>query len=411
MRFTCSRSSLMAAIIFALLPCVWASDVQSILYTFTGKADGAGPTNVLIADASGNLYGTAAGGGVNNYGTVFELSPNSSGGWTETVLYSFAGGDAGDGSNPMGIAFDGNGNIFGLTRLGGTSDSVCGCGAVFELSPGSNGGWTEAVLYRFTLQSGISPLGAPTLDAEGNLYGTTSGGGANGYGTVFELSPEAKGGWIEKTVFDFSSTSGVEPFTNVILDSSGNLYGVTTGRGGPDGTAKGTVYKLSKVAWGWSFTLLYIFRGPRGAYPVGGLVFDSAGNLYGTTSEGGAANFGTVFELTPTTQGQWKETLLHDFTGGSDGGIPWAGLTIDAAGSLYGIAAFTETNTAFKLSPSPRGGWFFEVLADLAPSDNYVNTAPFLLNSAGNLFNVSSAGGGGSCDPGCGFVYEVSPGK
>ena len=256
-------------------------------------------------------------------------------------------------------------------------------------------------------------MGAPTLDSNGNLFGTTPYGGTNDCGIVFELSPSANGQWTERTIFNFSQTSGRLPFTGVILDGAGNLYGVAQGPGGPDGTGKGTVYKLSKVAWGWSFSLLYTFRGPRGAYPIGSLVFDSVGNLYGTTSEGGKTNNGTVFELTPTTQGQWKETLLHDFTGRSDGGMPWAGLTIDPAGNLYGIAAFTATNTAFKLSPSSRGGWIFEVLADVIPANGYVNLAPFLLDSAGNLYNVTSIGGSGSClnGYGCGFIYKVSPSK
>jgi uncharacterized repeat protein (TIGR03803 family) len=401
--------AVLGAVMFALVvtPSTWAADTLTILYSFQGGSDGAEPWSGLISDAAGNLYGTAAGWGAGTNGVVFELSRTSSGAWSETVLYSFAGGS--DGSNPVGIVFDGKGNLFGLTRLGG--DSLCACGTIFELSPNSGGGWTEQVLYRFSVSTPSSPLNSPTLDSAGNLFVVTPNGGAGGRGAVFELSPNVNGGWTGRTIYSFSKTSGLPSWGPVTLDSAGNLYGTTQNEGGPDGGGKGTVYKLSKTAWGWNFTLLYTFRGPRGAYPVGTVVFDSVGNLYGTTSEGGATNHGTAFELSPTTQGQWKETLLHDFTGGRDGAIPWAGPTVDSAGNVYGVTTGSATapSTVFMLSPSPLGGWKFQVLADLPATNGYFGFAPLLNDAAGNLYGVSLGAGNSKCEGGCGFVYELAP--
>jgi uncharacterized repeat protein (TIGR03803 family) len=402
---------IVAIVVFTFSAAAVAADTQTTLYTFTGYGDGGQPEGGLIADADGNLYGTTAGGGAYYDGTVFELSPNGNGRWTETVLYSFAGGDAGDGSTPLGIVFDGQGNIFGLTQFGGTNDDVCNCGTVFELSPNSNGGWAETVLYTFVVGGGLVPMGAPALGADGSIYSTTSEGGEYNDGVIFQLSRNSDGGWTYKTIFDFSQTAGRVPLTGVILDSAGSLYGVAQGSGGPNKMGKGTVYRLSKVPWGWTYTLLYTFQGPGGAYPLGNLVFDSTGNLYGTTSQGGATNNGTVFEVSPTTKGQWKLSILHDFTGGSDGGGPWAGLTIDSTGNLYGVTAGSSTilSTAFELSRSSAGIWKFQVLADLPYSNGYFNLAPFLRDAAGNLYNVMTGGGGGNCHGGCGFVYELSP--
>jgi uncharacterized repeat protein (TIGR03803 family) len=255
-----SLYKLVAAFIVMLLAAATpfcAAGQEKILYSFSGM-DGAAPVAGLIRDASGNLYGTTSwGGGISaqscnasddGCGTVFELTPEANGTWTETVLYSFTG--QADGSQPVSnLTFDDNGNLYGTTVAGGSSTYPCnlgGCGVVFRLSPSTNGEWTEEVLYSFSgYNDGNAPSSGVILDAQGNLYGTTLQGGSNDVGTVFELSPKAGGGWQETVLHSFTN----------------NGYGTD------------------------------------GAYPEGGLIFDRVGNLYGTTNEGGVFMYGSVFEL------------------------------------------------------------------------------------------------------------------
>jgi uncharacterized repeat protein (TIGR03803 family) len=265
-----------------------ATDKQTILYSFKGKGDGAGPESALVSDAAGNLYGTTYHGGSScDCGTAFELSPNSGGGWTKTILHIFTEGN--DGAWPFGaLVLDSNGNLFGETVVGGPADS----GTVFELSPNSTGGWTETILYAFKgAPDGREPSGGLVFDASGNLYGTTFYGGTGnsvncisifGCGTAFELSPSA-GGWIETVLYDFTaSTDGNWPSCALIIDNSGNLYG-TASRGGNYGA--GTVFQLSPSSDGWTFAALYSFTDAsgEGQDPEAGLLLDHVGNLYGTT--------------------------------------------------------------------------------------------------------------------------------
>ncbi len=306
---------------------------EKVLHTFNGK-DGNAPYAGLIFDSSGNLYGTTTVGGAYGDGTVFELMPKAGGGWTEKVLHDFNGKD---GYFPRGgLIFDDSGNLYGTTNIGG----VYGVGTVFELMPKTGGGWTETVLHDFNNNGidGEGPDAGLIFDGSGNLYGTTTVGGANLNGTVFELTPKTRAGWTETVLYNFNGADGSQPVAGLIFDNIGNLYG-TTSVGGAN--LNGMVFELTpNTGGGWTETVLhnFNFNGTDGAGPQAGLIFDASSNLYGTTALGGVYGDGTVYELTPKGGG-WTETVLHSFcplAGCTDGSTPLAGLTKDAAGNLYG---------------------------------------------------------------------------
>jgi uncharacterized repeat protein (TIGR03803 family) len=275
---------------------------ETVLHTFIGT-DGATPNGGLIADASGNLYGTTVTVGTNNYGTVFKLTPpNISGGsWTLTTLYNFNGGTS-DGSGPASsLLLDSSGALYGTTAAGGPGNS----GTVFKVTPQSGGSWVETVLYSFMGGSdGASPQGGLISDASGALYGTTAFGGLNGYGTLFQLTPPLVAGasWNKNVLYSFTGAGdGSYPASSVLFDASGALYGTTSG--GSTTTDYGTVFKLAPpTATGgtWTETILHNFKGGSdGAYPIGNLIADASGSLYGTTTGGDtAADNGTMFQLT-----------------------------------------------------------------------------------------------------------------
>jgi len=281
---------------------------QSILEVFNNGPEGAIPSAGFIADAAGNLYSTASSSS-SGTGNVFELSPTSFG-WQLTVLYNFTGGA--DGGFPAGnLIFDAAGNLYGVTNGGGNLAACTGggCGVVFKLSPSSSGTWTETVLHTFRggLDGG-QPQGTLIFDAAGNLYGTTTKCfGSAPCGLVFELSPSSSGSWTEKVLYTFTGgRDGASPLAGVIMDAAGNLYGTTIGGGNLTGVCAGSggcgvVFKLSPTSSGnWSETVLHRFSGGRdGSEPISGLTFDASGNLYGSTYFGGAAGFGVIFETTP----------------------------------------------------------------------------------------------------------------
>src|SRR5271165_2985890 len=310
--------------VYELSPGTGGTWTETVLYNFgTVAGDGANPSGSLTFDAAGNLYGTAATGGAHSVGIVFELSPGAGpgGAWTEKVLYSFQGG-APDGANPerVTLVWDAKGNLYGTTKFGGAYGSGTTGGTVFELSPGTGGAWTEKLLYSFgSGTDAAEPVAGVTLDAAGNLFGTTLYGGIYGGGTVYELSPAAGGTWTEKVLHSFNQdgTDGKNPYDPVVLDSQGNVYGTTYG-GGAYPNYFGIVFELSPSASGeWTEQVLHTFTGdpygaapvPDGDFPYGGLVFDAAGNLYGTTSGGGTNSFGlygTVFEIAGVTTAEPK---------------------------------------------------------------------------------------------------------
>jgi uncharacterized repeat protein (TIGR03803 family) len=424
------------ALTLSLAPAVMASDTETTLHALSGRGDGAAVQSGLIRDSSGNLYGTASQGGASGQGTVFELTPNGSGGWTFNVLYAFTGGAA-DGGQPMaGLVFDSQGNLWGTASA--TPDGGYLCGSVFELSPGSGGTWTFSTIYSFTGQTdGCAPFGNVILDSAGNVYGTTSqGGGANGNqsGTVFELTRSGNS-WTEQTLHTFTGgNDGGNSYAGLIMDRAGNLYGDTTS-GGSGG--QGVVFKLHKTGGIWIESVLYAFTGNlngNDANPTGNLTFDSAGRIYGTTcGEGffgciGGTTNGGVFELAPSptaprsAQQEWQITWLYQFSGGADGGNPYAGVVFDSAGNLYGTTLhggqFTQggycrdssyCGVVYKLTPSP---WTESVVWTFTGAGDGANPyAPVILDSAGNIYGVNIVGGnlsdcGGT---GCGTVYELTP--
>jgi uncharacterized repeat protein (TIGR03803 family) len=351
--------------VFELTPGANGAWTEAVLYSFcpnSGCGDGAYPIGGLIFDAAGNLYGTTANGGTQGppcsytfgCGTVFELAPAGNGTWTERVLHAF--NDNGkDGFEPApGLIFDAHGNLYGATSRGGSGSAVCsdGCGTVFKLKPNANGTWTETVLHSFCnvngcAGDGIQPMAGLILGAGGSLYGTTYLGGALskhcnvGCGSVFQLTPGANDKWSEKVLHSFNGDNGREPQAGLILDATGNLYGTTA--------TIGTVFELTKPVKGaWTEKVLHRFgKGEDGANPYASLIFDAAGNLYGTTFGGGASSCppngtgcGTVFQLTPQSNGKWTENILHNFqSNGQDGIGPHAAIIFDTAGNLYSTTA------------------------------------------------------------------------
>ena len=352
--------------VFELSPNGSGGWTKTVLHSFGNGTDGQGPDAGLIFDAAGNLYGTTAGGGIYGEGTVFELSPREGGGWTETVLHSFGNGT--DGARPYaGLIFDASGNLYGTTYYGGIHIACFGdyggCGTVFELSPRDGGGWTETVLHSFgnpANEDGQGPYAGLVFDAAGNLYGTTSEGGIHGDGTVFELSPNGSGGWTETMLHSFGNgTDGNYSDATLIFDRAGNLYGTTVYGGihcAPYGC--GTVFEMSpRQGSGWTETVLHSFgSGTDGQNPTAGLIFDAADNLYGTTQAGGIhAYYGTVLEMSPRQGGGWTETVLHSFNNdGTHGAYPIAGVVLDNAGNLYGTTiqgGIHSDGTAFEITP------------------------------------------------------------
>ncbi len=319
--------------VFELTPKTGGGWISKTLHNFSGSGtDGNTPIASLVFDAAGNLYGTTLVGGVNGWGTVFELSPTTGGAWTETVLHSFGADNSSDGQNPdSALLLHASGSnaasLYGTTEQGGTNN----LGTVFQLSPSADGGWTETVLHSFgSGTDGQLPSGGVIADSAGNLYGTTGEGGTYGDGTVFKLTPAG-----EETVlhsFKPGNHDGVQPFGGLVMDPAGNLYGTTTGGGFLD---HGIVFEVNPSTT--NEEILHNFHGTPidGEAPDSELIFDSLGNLYGTTSIGGASNVGTVFGMTPTANG-WLEKVLHSFGDGKDGAYPNAGLIMDAAGNLYG---------------------------------------------------------------------------
>jgi uncharacterized repeat protein (TIGR03803 family) len=397
-------TSILLFVLLSLSPAF--ASTEKVLWSFGGNGDGAGPQGNLIVDASGNFYGATGGGGANSTGTVFELSPDGKGGWTESVLYSFGPQGGGDGQQPdAGLVMDSSGNLYGTTFVGGTRNA----GIVFQLSPKAGGGWTETVIHNFGNRGdGSLPTANLVLDAHGNLYGTTGSGGTKSGGTVFQLIPRSKG-WTETLLYNFPTD--FQPATGLMWRRVGlNLYGVT--KSGGEGL--GNVFRLWHHPTGWveknlhsfdnvhgnpqypggdlvedqnltiyggsnggcangtggvwalfhnpgkpsTYQLLYSFGAEGsgdGNYPQSGVIVGSNGTLYGTTGFGGVSFLGgTVFALTQSGN-TWQETILYKFTGGNDGGGPGGQLIQDSQGNLYGTAG---EGGAFG------GGVVFEVRAE-----------------------------------------------
>ncbi len=412
------------AISLGLASSAWGQATETVLFNFPGGAGGQTPGG-LIVDASGNFFGVTQYGGANGYGTVFELSP-ASGGWNETVLYSFAGGTSGQ--QPQGsLVFDAAGNLYG-TAWGGN-----GYGVVYKLALGRSG-WKESVLYTFSGGGdGATPWSGLAIDASGNLYGTTYAGGKSvcfygGCGVVYKLSFGVGRGWKETVLHSFANKDGANPRSTPIIDASGNLYGTTTYGGSVSKTqfcaplGCGVAYELSSYGGGWKETVLHTFVGglADGGDPAAGLTADASGNFYGATASGGSyiscnygAGCGTVFELSPGSNGTWTETLLHRFDG-TDGANPQGTPVLDSAGNIYGPAGSGGNGfgTAYELSPSS-GGWVFnEIYEFVGFTQGWSSNFGFVRDQAGNLYGTSPAGGNSNnsnCVDACGLVFELTP--
>lgn len=399
-----------------LLSTALAASRERVIHSF-GVGAANQPWAGLVADAAGNLYGTATGVACPPFcGAVFELSPNGSG-FRYTTLHVFKSRN-GDGTHPYGtLLLDSAGNLFGTTRFGGSSDA----GVVFEISP-SQTGWSYSVLYNFTntpLGNG-EPTGRLAMDTAGNLYGTNGG-------VAYELSPSPTG-WSQKIIYTFGAFNGdgILPQAGMILDAAGNLYGTTLG-GGIQTCYEGcgTVFKLSQVGGVWTETQLYLFQGhpSDGGTPIGNLAFDAAGNLYGTTDFGGGSiacnageGCGTVFKLTPSG-GTWTETLIHTFNNAPDGRYPNY-ITLDSMGNLFGTTSEGGSGcgsdphhcgTVYELSPSG-SQWHETILHSFQlgqfSQDGRNPLGGVIFAPDGNLYGTTLTGGTMS---GEGTVFEVKP--
>lgn len=385
-----------------------AGTAESVLYSFKGGSDGANPQAVLLRDKAGNLYGTTVYGGVATCsfgsqpgcGTVFKLAPNNK----KSVLYTFQG--EADGALPLaGLIADKSGTLFGTTEAGGNFQCAhSGCGTVFEITSENK----EKVLHAFTLLGdGGYPLAGLIADGAGVMYGTTYNGGtvfdcneSVGCGTAFKVGP----GETESVIYSFAGGNNASyPQAGLIADGVGNFYGTTENGGGGNCVTNaqqgcGTVFKLTPRG---VEAVLYAFKGGSdGYFPLAGLLIDSNGNLYGTTSQGGAANSGTIFKISART-----ETILLSFDGAAGGANPHAQLIADKRGNLYGttIAGGTENEgVVFKLSPAGKES----VLHSFGSgSDGASPYAGLIADRSGNFYGTTSTGG----KNGFGTIYKLSP--
>ena len=404
-------ASTVASIVFSIGNASAAAHEQ-VLYTFDAVPHGGTPAARLIADTDGNLYGTTFNGGANQNGCVFELSRDSDGSWTETVLYSFTGPD---GSGPSSsLVFDSAGNLYGTTT-GGGAHSTYG-GVAFELTPSDSGEWTETVLHSFgNSNDGTVPRSELIRDAHGNLYGTTEQGGTMGGGTVYRLSP-GENAWTETVLHNFgnsiSGPDGDSPGGGLVIDKKGNLYGVTQS-GGAYGW--GSVYKLARATNGnYTESLIHSFNITDGLQPDSTLVFDAAGNLYGTTFFGGNTKVcnpygcGTVFELKKNSEDNWTAVVLHELNG-KNGYLAVGPVAFDCAGNLYAAAQSAGPagwGSIYKLIRGPNTPWAERMIH--AFHNNPDGASPYAgvtTHSCRNLFGTTSGGGGLQW----GVVFEIKP--
>ena len=380
-----------------------AQDAFQLLHSFTFGVDGAQPNAGLVVNAEGTvIYGTADGGGSSNHGNVFRLVRTGQG-WRGTVLHSFGEGD--DGWYPQAsLIFDMKGNMYGTTSEGGPYDF----GTVFEMTPTGNGGWTEHILHAFSLYTENTPVAPLVFDQRGNLYGTTENGGI-AWGAVFEMTPPSSPGgqWTESVLYNFTNThDGAYPESGLLIDKQGNLYGASYFAGIED---SGTVYELKRTATGWEEETIYQFqRGDDGANPSGPLSTDGKGNLYGTTEIAGPGECGVIFRLT-YSHGAWADQTLYSFDCGADGGHPWGGVTFDRLGNLYGTTKDGGAygyGTVFKLSPNADDTWSEIVLYSFINGRDGANPQwGVVADLSDRLYGVTTYGG---IPCGCGTVFELS---
>jgi uncharacterized repeat protein (TIGR03803 family) len=374
----------------------WAASSYKVLHAFGAGNDGAQLEDSVALDAKGHVYGATVFGGAYGYGTVFKLTQKPDGHWVEKPVHSFQNGDP-DGQQPLGgVVLDRAGNLYGVTSFGAKH-----AGNVIQLAP-SPSGWSLSVIYAFCSQpdcsDGSGPQASMVFDSEGNLYGTAF--------NVFKLTP-GPDSWTESVLCDVSCD---RPTGGLLLDAKGNLYGTTQVSGTYN---EGTVFKLKPMPDGtWKERVLYSFGGfaGDGRQPgKGGLAFDAAGNLYGTTLWGGRYARGIVFRLSRQPDGHWKESILHHFKLGKSGNHPAVGVVVDASGNLYGVTGYggaeCDCGVVYKLAPNPDGTWTYTVLHRFNGNDGFFPYANLVLDGQGNLYGTTEYGGSG----GGGVVFRITP--
>ena len=377
-----------------------------VIYSFAGDDDGEYTDTDLAIDAAGNLYGTSVLGGEFGGGTVWQLSPVG-GGWVHTVLYSFTGGA--DGGEPYkGVTLDKAGNLYGTAVTGGSGSCEGGCGVTYKLT-NSGTGWTQSVIHAFTGgEDGSGPGARVAVDKRGSVYGMTPTGGANGLGTIYVLHPKANGSYKLRVVHTFTGGSdGSSGSAGKLLLRGGHIYGAAT-TGGENGS--GTVFELTPARGGeWDFKTLYSFQGaPDGVFPYGALLFDAAGNLYGTTYYGGANGLGAIYQLSSDGAGGWSETVLYSFKSGTDGNSSISNLASDAAGNLYGTTSEggLGSGAIFQLTPNQNGTWTESIPHAFQGSpDGAFPYAGMVDDGAGTFYGATVHGG----DDGEGAIYKFIP--
>jgi uncharacterized repeat protein (TIGR03803 family) len=397
------RAVAIVALCLLLAPVTLAAPKYKVLHAFTGGLDGGGLYGGVVLGSPGKVFGGTSGGGDNGQGTIFMLTAVQGGRWQETVLHSFSLHY--DGESPIGtLTSDAGGNLYGTTATGGAND----LGTTFELSrnPFSVDAWSIDVIYEVGSRSGL------ILDQAGNLYGPI-GPGKYGGGAVTELSP-GSGGWTETYLYSFCPkyhcVDGDGPDNPFTWDANGDLYGATEGGGKGN---LGVIFELERTANGWKEHVLHNFPASAtdGYDPDGGLTLDQKGNVYGTTSQGGSKGNGTVFQLTRGTDGRWKETILYNFPDAfHNGGGADAGVIFDRAGNLYGTTPGggdpnCQCGVVFKMTPGANGKWTYSVLHRFTGADGFDPEAGLTLDSKGNIYGTTVAGGAG----GAGVVFEITP--
>jgi uncharacterized repeat protein (TIGR03803 family) len=426
------RGALALVAIVAAVPSL-GSQTYQVIYNFGGPGErllelaGGNPVSGLTLDGHGNIFGTTTTGGPTNYencfpgcGTVFELSPNGHGGWSNQLIRGFQGYLVDGGSPSAPVIFDRLGNLYVITNC--TFDCASNLGGnVVMLTPTPAGQWSEKVLHGFGdgCVNQFYPYGTGSpiqcsiaLGSNGQLYGATVNGGQDFDGAVFNLGQISITHWRYLILYSFTGgADGDRPQGLVILDQSGDIYG-TTGAGGA--AVMGVVYRLTpnQGSQGWTQMVLYSFQGgiSDGANPIAGVVMDGLGNIYGTTSQGGSANMGTVFMLTPQANGDYTETVLYSFQGGNDAATPNSTLTFDAAGNLYGTAgggSFGQ-GTLFKLTPVGGGHWTESLVHTFTGGmDGGLPYGGVTIDESGNLFGTASVGG--LFGQQGGVAFEITP--
>ncbi|HEY3975284.1 MAG TPA: choice-of-anchor tandem repeat GloVer-containing protein [Candidatus Sulfotelmatobacter sp.] len=412
----CARvifSLLVIAVVFASTskPLAAQSAFQ-VLHVFNKAGDGQAPMAGVQADPAGNLFGSAEFGGANGFGAIFMLKPPAAGktNWTEKVIFSFAdGNDGGFPSSPLVVAS--NDDLVSSTLMGGTANN----GTIFRLSPptSSNGPWIEKVLENFQGQNsgdGSGPLGS-LLNQNGTTFGTTSFGGTSNCGTAYKLTPASGGTFEETVIFHFAcGADGGQPQIGVIADGKGNFFGTTE----TDGEFNnGVVFQLTPPSDGsnnFRETPIFAFNVTDGAQPVANLL-EFKGSLYGVTFQGGQFGQGVVFQLTPPAQsgGSWTEVVLHDFSGGTDGGEPQTGLVADGSGGFFGTASqggATGNGNFFHLvPPAAQGGtWTLTPLHQFAGGNDGSDPIGELLKRGNTVFGTTQGSVSGSAT-----VYKIVP--